>query len=556
VLSRVQAKPDRDGWRARCPAHDGKSDTSLSIAQGDDGRALLKCFSGCPHKAIAAALGLSEADLFPPRADAPRIAAPPARAPREFATAREAADVYRASLGTEVARWVYRDAAGEPIGLVLRWNQADGSKTIRPVWRFGERWRLTYPEVRPLYALDRLDAAPEARVFVVEGEKCAEMLWTLGLPATTSPAGAEAGGKTDWSPLAGREAVVLPDADEPGRKYAEAVRERLAALDPPARVAVVNLDGLEAGEDAVEFVGRVHGGNLEAARRAIEEHAGRAIAQARERRQLMTLAKVLADPRLRARPETVASGWKPWDAAQPFEAVERGTVSIVSGPPGCFKTATLLRLSRGFADCGHRVAWLAGEMHPRTLVRRMVCQVAGLGQAALMSEAMPPDHERKLTAAQRRLDAIGDRFRFTAAPIGFEAIDQAAEWAEVVFIDYLQLVRHDDPSVRGHERIEDTMARIAEAAQRTGAVFIVAAAQGREGGSDRRGIHTATRGSSSIEYGADAMYCAREVSREQRENPAGFEVAFECLKQREGEQRWLRVPIDGRTGLVAEEVRP
>jgi replicative DNA helicase len=216
----------------------------------------------------------------------------------------------------------------------------------------------------------------------------------------------------------------------------------------------------------------------------------------------------------------------------------------------------MLRMGRGFAEGGHRVAWLAGEMNPRTLVLRTICQVAGLGRNALNSDAMPPDHERKLAAARRRLDAIGDRIRFTAAPIGFEAIDQAAEWAEVVFIDYLQLVRHDDPSVRGHERIEDTMARIAAAAQRTGAVFVVAAAQGREGGSDRRGIHTATRGSSSIEYGADAMYCAMEVSREQRENPAGFEVAFECLKQREGEQRWLRVPIDGRTGLVGEEVRP
>jgi putative DNA primase/helicase len=148
------------------------------------------------------------------------------------------------------------------------------------VWRFGERWRLTYPEVRPLYALDRLATAPEVRVFVVEGEKCAEVLSTLGLPATTSPAGAEAGGKADWSPLAGREAVVLPDAGDPGRKYAEAVRERLAALDPPARVAVVNLPGLEAGEDVEQFVGRVHGGDLEAARRAIEKLADGALAGA------------------------------------------------------------------------------------------------------------------------------------------------------------------------------------------------------------------------------------------------------------------------------------
>jgi hypothetical protein len=555
VVSLAHAKPDRDGWRARCPAHDGKSDTSLSIAQGDDGRVLLKCHAGCTHKAIASALGLTESDLFPPRESAPPPRPRPTAPPREFDTAREAAEAYRATLGTESARWTYRDAAGDPIGLVLRWDHADGSKKIRPAWRSGERWRLSYPDTRPLYGLDRLADAPEARVFVAEGEKCVEMLSTLGLPATTSPGGSNAAAKADWSPLAGREVAVLPDADEPGRKYAEAVRERLAALDPPARVAVVNLPGLEAGEDAVEFVGRVHGGDLGSARRAIEELAERAMAQARERRQRMTLAEVLADPGLLTRPDTVPSGWAPWDDAQPFAAVERGTVSIITAPPGCFKTATMSRMGRGFAEGGYRVAWLAGEMNPRTLVRRTICQVAGLGQAALVSAAMPPDHERKLAAARKRLDAIGDRIRFTAAPIGFEAIDEAAEWADVVFIDYLQLVRHPNPEVRGHERIEDTMAHITAAAQRTGAVFVVASAQGREGGGERRALHNATRGSSSIEYSADAIYCAEEPTDEERDNPLGFEVVFRCLKQREGEQRKFVVPIDGRTGLVTEEVR-
>ena len=48
VLSRVQAKPNGRGWMARCPAHDDRT-PSLSIAQGDDGRVLLKCHAGCTH---------------------------------------------------------------------------------------------------------------------------------------------------------------------------------------------------------------------------------------------------------------------------------------------------------------------------------------------------------------------------------------------------------------------------------------------------------------------------------------------------------------------------
>jgi hypothetical protein len=552
VLSRVHgAKRDRDGWRARCPAHQGKSDTSLSIAQGDDGRVLLKCFSGCSHRSIAEALGLSATDLFPPRQDAAWVPTRPPRAehaPREFATAREAADAYRATHGPEAARWTYRDPSGDPIGLVLRWDREDGSKTIRPAWRIGRAWRQSYPDARPLYALDRLAEAPEARVFVAEGEKCAEVLWTLGLQATTSPAGAQAAGKADWSPLAGREVVILPDADDPGRKYAEEVRAAVEALDPPARVSIAALPRLEPGEDVVEFVGRVHGGDLKAAREAIEALAAKSSATAP--RKWMTLGEVLADPRTLAKPETIASGWWPWEDAQPFGAVERGTVNAISAPPGAYKTSTMLRAMRGFAESGHRAAWLAAEMRRATLVRRMLCQAAGIGQGALASGSLPPDHARRIEEARRRLDELGERMRFADAPIGFGEIEEAAESADVVFLDYLQLVRHPDPEVRGHERIEATMAKIAECAQRTGAVFIVASAQGREGGDEEREIHNATRGSSSIEFTVDALYCAGRP----KQGPEGLTVEFRCLKQREGERRNLVVPIDGRTGLIAEEV--
>jgi hypothetical protein len=53
-----------DKWIARCPAHDDHR-PSLSIREADDGRVLLKCWSGCSAQAITEALGLSLADLFP-----------------------------------------------------------------------------------------------------------------------------------------------------------------------------------------------------------------------------------------------------------------------------------------------------------------------------------------------------------------------------------------------------------------------------------------------------------------------------------------------------------
>jgi hypothetical protein len=51
------------GYTAKCPAHEDDHE-SLSIDEGDDGRALLKCFAGCDIQAIVKGLGLTTKDLF------------------------------------------------------------------------------------------------------------------------------------------------------------------------------------------------------------------------------------------------------------------------------------------------------------------------------------------------------------------------------------------------------------------------------------------------------------------------------------------------------------
>ena len=48
---------------ACCPGHDDRH-PSLSIAQGDDGRILIKCFYGCSAAEICASLGIKVKDLF------------------------------------------------------------------------------------------------------------------------------------------------------------------------------------------------------------------------------------------------------------------------------------------------------------------------------------------------------------------------------------------------------------------------------------------------------------------------------------------------------------
>lgn len=52
-------------WIAFCPSHLDRHHHSLSVAEGDDGKVLMFCFTGCLLSEIVAALGLTVSDLFP-----------------------------------------------------------------------------------------------------------------------------------------------------------------------------------------------------------------------------------------------------------------------------------------------------------------------------------------------------------------------------------------------------------------------------------------------------------------------------------------------------------
>jgi hypothetical protein len=246
------AKKASNGWSARCPAHDDRRE-SLSIAQGDDGTALVKCHAGCHTSAILAVLGLKMADLFPPKAGpTPTRNGKPTPGGRTFAKAKDAVDELERRHGKRSALWTYQDAQGEPVGVVVRWDRPDG-KDIRPVARHADGWRIgAMPDPRPLYALP--DLATARRVVVVEGEKAADAAGGMGFVATTSAGGSQAAAKADWRPLAGKEVWIIPDNDPPGRKYADIVAGILAKLTPAPTVRVVEMSDLPNGGDIVDWI--------------------------------------------------------------------------------------------------------------------------------------------------------------------------------------------------------------------------------------------------------------------------------------------------------------
>lgn len=280
------------GYACRCPGHED-TNPSLSIAPGRDGRVLLNCHAGCSAAEVCGALGLRTRDLFADdrrrvmsdvgwrKPDVNRRAQtlhPPSATPRPtssrfFPTARAAVQHLERRLGPRSCDWTYTDAGGEPVGLIVRWD-GPGGKAIRPVSRVEGGWvHGGMAEPRPLYGLAELMSDGEERprpsshppsntVWVCEGEKAVAAARSMGLLATTSPHGALSAAKADWSPLAGRDVVILPDHDAQGERYAREVAG-LAQGAGAASVRIVRLAGLwpdlPAGGDIADVLAQAYG---------------------------------------------------------------------------------------------------------------------------------------------------------------------------------------------------------------------------------------------------------------------------------------------------------
>jgi hypothetical protein len=265
VLGRLHARgfdPRQagSGYSCRCPAHEDRS-PSLSINVGDTGAVVMHCHAGCTLAAVLDALGLEPHDLFPDdgagsATPAPRCAPP--RSPKPiFPTAEAAVADFARSRGAPAGEWRYHAADGDLVGVVVRFNTATG-KTFLPLRRTAAgSWVCEgMPAPRPLYRLPEVLATVDT-IYVAEGEKAADALVSLGLVATTSPNGSKSAGKADWSPLAGRRVVIVPDHDGPGEAYADDVA-RLARAAGAESVVVVRLSdlwpGLPKGGDAHEWI--------------------------------------------------------------------------------------------------------------------------------------------------------------------------------------------------------------------------------------------------------------------------------------------------------------
>lgn len=122
----------------------------------------------------------------------------------------------------------YTDIDGNELYIKIRLN-TDKGKWIKPFYFDGERYKMGLPKLtpKPLYNLPRLLSSDV--VYIVEGEKCADYLNTLGLVATTFGS-ATSFKDVDFTPLQGKQCVLWCDNDDSGYQWLAKLQTALDKL--------------------------------------------------------------------------------------------------------------------------------------------------------------------------------------------------------------------------------------------------------------------------------------------------------------------------------------
>lgn len=121
----------------------------------------------------------------------------------------------------------------------------------RPEGRDQFVYNLNGVRIVPYRLPEVIEALSEGRdVFVCEGEKKADLLWSMTVPATCNPMGAGKWPESFNDIFQGARLVGLPDNDEAGRKHVATIA---AALKGIADFRVLDLPGLPPKGDVVEW---------------------------------------------------------------------------------------------------------------------------------------------------------------------------------------------------------------------------------------------------------------------------------------------------------------
>ena len=369
------AKQVNGQWVASCPVPghgrgNGDKNPSLSITESE-GKVLFHCHGGCDQRDVFDAV--RERNLLPTT---------PKREEISFTQ-------HQPILEKE---WLYRSEDGDILFTKRRYKTSDAKGKTYSIHRVDAQGKriagLKDTRIVPYQLPELLDAKTAGRaIYLVEGEKAADALISIGAIATTSHTGAGSWPAEITQYFAGANIVVIPDHDEPGRSYA---RRAIQNLLPVAKsIRYLDLDLMMEGDDTHEWVHDMKGTRKELAELA---------------KQAPIITKELAvtdSEQLTETIETETEAYNPtpqllnieaWDTIkdEPVEWIidnvlpNKGFCALY-GPPGSYKSFIALDIAEAVATgrqwMGNQVTnpgavlYIAGEGHGGIGARIKACKI-------------------------------------------------------------------------------------------------------------------------------------------------------------------------------------
>ena len=284
------AHRDKTGWRAKCPVHQGHSDTSLHLWE-EGGNLQVHCFAGCQPPDILQVLGVP--------------------------TGQRRTEPYEAI-------YSYRDLDGKMLYQVVR-LPGKQFRQRRPDPAYADRWKWDTTGVPlVLYHLPEVAQAITLRqpIYLVEGEKDVETLRALGLVATCNRGGAGKWEDSYTATLKGADVIALPDNDPPGKAHAALITARLRGT--VRSLTVIDLPDLPEKGDISDWLAKGH--TLQELQRLC-----------RTTIPLMHAPRLVLQRWSEVTPEDVTWLWHPY--------IPLKKLTMVEGDPGQGKTFLMLALT-------------------------------------------------------------------------------------------------------------------------------------------------------------------------------------------------------------------
>lgn len=407
------AHTDKQGWRARCPVHNGKGDDSLHLWE-EQGTIRVHCFAGCDAKVIMDRLGVSP----PKRETIPQ------------------------------AIYSYQDAKGYTLFQVLRLYQGT-KKTFRqrrpdPVNPGKWIWKMEgVPDV--LYHLPEVEQAITLRhiVYLVEGEKDVESLRHIGLIATCNRGGAGKWSDAYTEQLKLADIVLISDNDKAGRDHANMVMTRLRGS--VRSLTRLDFPDLPEGGDVTDWL---QAGNSREALQALHTKLDPAITAPH-----LVLVK-FSD----IDPEDIEWLWYPY--------LPLGKLTILEGDPGQGKTYLMLAIASALTR-GYILPDQRGRPGPPTNPVYNVIYISaedGLADT-LVPRAIRADANREHLYGVRGVSTGGEPQPFSLAQVTLLSDAIRDTQARLIIIDPIQAFLGADVDMHRANEVRPLMASLSRIAE-------------------------------------------------------------------------------------------